>query len=160
MNRGKEDTVSIGGKNYRLAKPNVKLWNRFVEWVNQTLGNPFDDIKGLLAGLPVESQKLLIDHAQSVKMARRAVDSPEVHAQINTIPGSVEMFSLMMGEHNKNLSRDELRALAWDYLEEQGEEAVFTAIDEGHGNIYREEAEAEKIALAQMGKWEEPAQKK
>lgn len=152
---GKETSVTINGKQYRLSRFTRKVLRDFLEWADKQLGDPLDAIKDKLAGFPPNVQEYLVKDALERASLRRSINSPEVQALMATPEGIMKILSLLFQQHQPGLTDADVEDLYETLVEEMGqheaEEYLSNAIVEASGRMPVDETQTERAFLQEKG---------
>lgn len=148
---GRETTVEVNGKKYRLSRFTRKILRSFLDWANVELGNPLDAIKDRLAGFPPHLQEMIVKDALEQARLRRSVNSPEVQSLLATPQGSMKLLSLLFQQHHPELTDADVEAIYDACATEHGESYLEKKIVEASGQMPKDESEIEREALQEAG---------
>lgn len=104
----KESTITLGGKEYRLAKATVNRLDEFVEWCKTKLPNPIKAAGECIASFPKEYQDLLVRVAVAEGSSPLTINSPRVQALAGTPEGMVRIFHILLKPNHPEVTLENL----------------------------------------------------
>lgn len=104
---GREQTITVCGKVYRLGRLQRKEWREFHEWAVQLLPNVLETLAQSIEKYPAELQRLMASEA--VAMVNEPVER-RTNALIDTASGWAKIVELLLREHHPDITEEE----AWD----------------------------------------------
>lgn len=129
---GRESTLRVGGKTYRLARLERRIIEQFFDWIKEQEGDPFAEIKALLSpSLDPATAKQMIDEAKLVKqqLQTRTMACPLADKYLRTELGMGELVYLLLQDHQPDLTREQ----AFRVLAEYGAAEMATKLEEAQG---------------------------
>lgn len=120
---GKETTIKVGDKEYKLSRLSRSIMREFVEWAKTLLPDPLeaalDAVKQLSGHL--ELQQLLVKEALNERKSYLDFRSPEIQELLDTFDGQVKMVQLLLKKNHPNLNEDDCFDIALAFAEENEE---------------------------------------
>ncbi len=104
----RESTITLNGKEYRLAKATTNRLDEFVEWCKTKLPNPIKLAGELIGSFPAEHRELLVRVAMEEGSSPLSINSPRVQALASTPDGSVRLFHILIKPNHPEVTLDEL----------------------------------------------------
>jgi hypothetical protein len=144
---GKETTVTIGGKQYTLARLTRSVIREFAEWVYGHTPDPLAMAAKYINEFPEDLQKLLIQQAWNDTKGRMDIEGPEVREAMNTIEGSTKLLQLLLHKHHPELTEDQVFDLAMEHF---GERVKERAQELSKAQPELTEEEAHRIAMEEV----------
>ena len=118
-----EQTISIGGVEYRLSKFTLPLYQEFLAWAAGQLPDPFANISEKVKGLDEKLAKYMIDKAEDRASKRGTMNDPDTAALAQSVVGVKKLFSLLFRKYHPTLSEDQVGELVEAGISEHGGEA-------------------------------------
>lgn len=104
---GREQTITVNGKAYRLGRLRRKEWREFHEWGKQLLPNVLEVLAEQIEKYPASLQPIMASEA--VQMVNEPVER-RTSSLIDTPSGWAKLVELMLQEHHPDITDDEV----WD----------------------------------------------
>lgn len=104
---GREQTITVNGKAYRLGRLRRKEWREFHEWALSCLPNVLEILAGQIEKYPANLQPLMASEA--VQMVNEPIER-RTSALVDTPNGWAKLVHILLQEHHPGISEDE----AWD----------------------------------------------
>lgn len=125
-----ENSVDVGGINYRLSKSTLPLLQEFIDWAKSKLPDPFDGFQEKVKGLSPDLQKYIYDKCEEKLTRRNSFDSPEIVAITNSIEGMKKQVGLLLRKHQPHLTEANVSDIIDAGVEEHGESFLSKALGE------------------------------
>lgn len=110
---GREVTVEVGGKSWRICRMTVDVLDRFVDWVRSQMPQvePFAGFDKIIPHLPKEDALKLIKDEQARRDSFLVMDfnSPLVEQQLHTGRGMMRLLLLMLQVHQPETTLEEAK---------------------------------------------------
>ncbi len=104
---GREQTITVNGKAYRLGRLRRKEWREFHEWAKELLPNVLEVLATQIEKYPANLQPLMASEA--VQMVNEPIER-RTSSLIDTPSGWAKLVYLMLQEHHPGVTDEE----AWD----------------------------------------------
>lgn len=103
-----EATITLNGKQYRLAKATVTRLEQFVDWCRPKLKNPIVAAGEAIESFPVALQHLLVKVAVEEGSSPLTITSPRVQALSQTPEGMAKMCHILISPNHPEVTVDDL----------------------------------------------------
>jgi len=114
---GREQIISVGGKDYRLSRLRRSEWRAFHEWCEPLLPNLLDVVATSIEKYPASVQPTMA--ARAVELVNEPMER-RTNALIDTPSGWAKLVHLLLQEHQPGITEDE----AWDVAAEIKQEML------------------------------------
>lgn len=104
---GREQTITVDGKAYRLGRLRRKEWREFHEWGRSLLPNVLEVLAGSIEKYPANLQPLMASEA--VQMVNEPIER-RTSSLLDTPSGWAKLVELLLREHHPDITEDD----AWD----------------------------------------------
>lgn len=104
---GREQTITVGEKTYRLSRLRRSEWRQFHEWCEPLLPNLLDVVAGSIEKYPANVQ--LVMASRAVELANEPLER-RTNGLIDTPSGWAKLVHLLLQEYQPGITEDE----AWD----------------------------------------------
>lgn len=121
---GKEQTIVVDGKSYKLSRLTRATMKEFAEWAKSLIPNPLDVVAERLdqfAKYP-HLQEVMVKDAVARSKTFGDFNSPEVQSIMSSMDGQIKMVSMLLKPNHPELTEDEVFDIALKYQEEHGED--------------------------------------
>lgn len=108
---GREQTITVGEKAYRLSRLRRLEWNEFHKWAEKLLPNVLEILAAQIEKYPANLQPLMA--SQAVELVNEPVER-RTNVLIDTPSGWAKLVELLLREHHPDITEDE----AWDVATE------------------------------------------
>jgi hypothetical protein len=152
---GRETTIEIGGKKYKLSRFDRLILEQFLDWADKHLGHPLDQIKDKLKDFPPDIQRFMIQEAMSKMALRRSFNSPEVRALLVTPEGSMKLCCLLFQRYQPDLTDKDVEKLYEAACDEHGYGYMEKVITRSEGVMPIPDSDIERETLIEFGLVEE-----
>jgi hypothetical protein len=159
---GKDQTISISGKDYKISKIDLALLQDFAEWGKTVLADPYAEImalKDVFGSLPLVIQRELIAKAEQRSATFGTVQDERLLQLMGTLEGGRQVLGLMLARCNPSLKKNELEELAFQGITEHLRD-LNTILTTAIGIIEPDESQTEKDFLIESGKMNPDVEKK
>lgn len=131
---GREQTVEIGGKTYKLSRLTRKMWKAFLAFARDLLPDPLEVVKKALDGFSVEIQEKLVKEALDKATLYLDLFSPQVGSVLSSIEGQSYLFYLLIRD-NHDVTEEEATNLFFALINEFGRDKLDTLLVNAAGII-------------------------
>lgn len=120
---GKEQVITIEGKQYKLARLTRGIMKDFANWAKSLLPNPLDVVAQklhLFKDFP-ELQQMMVKEAVKDAKTFGEITSPEVQEIMDSFDGQVKMVTMLLQVHQPEITEDVAFDLAMKFVQEKEE---------------------------------------
>lgn len=144
---GQESKLSIGGKVYTFSRFERHQLRAFLEWANNKLGCPLQEVKKIVDGFPPAMQTLLVNDALERKRNRQNPNSEEIQALMSSQDGAMKLIYLLFQKHHPELTDSDIEKLYDQALLEHGENFLKPIMEKANGVTPVDEAKEKRKLL-------------
>lgn len=121
---GKEQTITVSGKQYKLCRLTRSIMREFAEWAKALIPNPLDVVAEKLPQFDKypHLQEIMVKDAVAKSKTYGDFNSPEVQAVMNSMDGQIKMTTLLLKPNHPDITEDEAFQIAMQFQEEHGED--------------------------------------
>jgi hypothetical protein len=137
---GKEQTIAVGAKTWRLGKLSVAAIRGFRAWIKERLGDPFAKVERVLPLLSKEDGLVRIKEAEAIaeQLESFSMQTPLAKRFMQSEEGIAVLFHQLMLPAHPDATVDDAMAL----LAELGEEKKAEVLAKAEGSLPNAEAGA------------------
>jgi hypothetical protein len=132
---GKEASVTVNGKVWRLGRLDVDAIDEFMAWVREQVGDPFELVERFMGKIPQEESVRQLREAEEVAKQLKAlsVQTPLAQQYVSTARGSAKLFQILLRTHHPDATESQAFLVA----QALGEEGARKALQKAEGEFPR-----------------------